>query len=63
MDGVHQFTVGVGVVRTDLQDVFPRGSILRNPHLKHTGTDGGIFIFLTNGRKKQGLKTGWEIEF
>lgn len=33
VDGVHQFTVGVGILRADLQDVLPRGGILRNPHL------------------------------
>lgn len=36
MDGVHQFTVGVGVLRADLQDVLPKRGILRYPHLKHT---------------------------
>lgn len=34
VDWVHQFTVGVGVLRADLQDVLPRRRILRNPHLK-----------------------------
>lgn len=33
VDGVHQFTVGVGILCADLQDVLPRGGILRNPHL------------------------------
>lgn len=36
VDGVHQFTVGVGVLGADLLDVFPRWGILRDPHLKHT---------------------------
>lgn len=39
LDRVHQLTVGVGVLRADLQDVLPRGGILRNPHLKQTGTE------------------------
>lgn len=56
VDGVHQFTVGVGVLRADLQDVFPRRGVLGNPHLKHTGTDemmGEVF----QGNEK-GKRTG-----
>lgn len=34
VDRVYQFTVGVGVLSADLQNVFPRRRILRNPHLK-----------------------------
>lgn len=34
VDRVHQLTVGVGVLRADLQDVLPRRGVLRDPHLK-----------------------------
>lgn len=36
VDGVHELTVGVSVLRTDLKDVLPGGCVLRNPHLKNT---------------------------
>lgn len=41
VDGVHQLTVCVGVLSTDLQDVLPRGRILRNPHLQINRDRGG----------------------
>lgn len=35
VDGEHQLAVGVGVLSVDLQDVLPRGRVLRDPHLRH----------------------------
>lgn len=47
VDGVHQFTIGVHVLRADLQDVLPRRGILRDPHLQNK-----------KGKNKQNLKRG-----
>lgn len=58
MDGVHQLTVGVGILRADLKNVLPRGGILRNPHLEHTGTEEEMGdIFQGNEKTKQNKET------
>ncbi len=52
VNGVNQFTVGVGVLRADLQDVFPRRGVLRNPHLEHTQTEENMSEAFQGNEKK-----------
>lgn len=67
VDGVHQLTVGICILRADLQDVLPRRGVLRNPHLKHTGTEEDTSQVKKREkdieRKQQPLKDGLKNKF
>lgn len=65
VDGEHQFAIGVGVLRADLQDVLPGGRVLGNPYLKTHGNTGGNGGSYSSGNEKENKcrkQWGWKMD-